>query len=61
MSKQYSVYVGDDEMVEWIDEVSEEVFDSEAQTFRKAIEILQQERGEEIRSLMTEDSDTAIL
>lgn len=61
MGKQYSVYIKDEEMVEWIDEVSDNVFDSDAQTFRKAIEVMQEERGEEIRSLVIEDEDRTIL
>lgn len=61
MSKQYSVYIKDEENVEWIDRVSEEVFESEAQTFRKAIDILREEKGEAIEELITDNDDTTIL
>lgn len=61
MSKQYSVYIKDEEDVEWIDKVSEEVFESEAQTFRKAIDVLKEEKGDAIESLITDDEERTIL
>lgn len=61
MAKQYSAYIKDEDDIDWIEDVTGDVFDSENQLFRKAVKVLRQEKGEEIKALMTEDEDRTIL
>lgn len=59
--KQYTAYIKDEDDIEWIDRISDDVFDSTNQVFRKAVKIMREERGQEIEALMTEDDETSIL
>lgn len=56
MREQYTTYITDDELNQWVQEVGVEAFGSESQLMKKAVEYLKQEKGRELRELANADS-----
>lgn len=55
MGENYSVYVSDDELAEWIDDMSENVFDGDTSLFVKAVELMRKNHGNALEELRTGD------
>lgn len=55
MSNTHSVSISDDDLNEWFEQVSEEVFNGKSATVVKALKVLKSEKGDEIDSLMDID------
>lgn len=63
MGENYSVYISDDEeeLIEFIEDMSDNVFDGTTETFKKAVELMQKDYEDTLRELSTGDEDDDVV
>lgn len=63
MAERYNFRIPDEdeELIEWIDRVSDDAFGGKSKMFRKSLKFLKQEREDEIEALVTDSEESTVL